>query len=167
MCLPLEEIERYLHHYAGRFQCKRFEHWELVNEAWIRIHGLTISQWASAGIRWAMQTYTNRQRMQDHRGKPSSRIRSIDEEIADGLFCKGLIEAPKDRRLQVDEDCEYAHHLLRSSRISLADKLLIDQRYFQGLKLRQIAKIHGCSYSNIGMRLSKIANTLRKLAGAA
>jgi hypothetical protein len=167
MCLPYEKIKGYLHYYAGRFQCRRFEKWELINEAWIRIYGLENPKWASAGIRWAMQSYMLQQRQQDHRGKVGSKIRSIDEELAEGLFCKGLLTAPKDTQLQVAEDVEYAHCLLRNPNVSLADKLLIDQRYFQGLEQGQIAKIHGCAKSNISYKLSRVLRNLKSLAGAA
>lgn len=167
MCLPLNEIEAYLHYYAGRFQNDRFEHDELVNEAWIKIHELNIPQFASAGIRWAMQSYIKHEYMQDHRGKPKSVIQSIDEEIMQNLFLSGTISAPKDRRLQIAEDVEYAHSLLCNPNISLADRLLIDQRYIQGLWLSQIAKIHGCTKANISYKLRKIMDKLKFVAGAA
>lgn len=167
MCLPLKEIEAYLHYYAGRFQRKRFEHWELVNQAWIDIYDLEIPQYASAGVRWAMQRYIRQQYMQDHRGNTKSVIQSIDEEVVKNLFLSGLIAAPKDKRLQVAEDIEYAHCLLRNPNISLADRLLIDQRYFQDLWIKQIAKIHGCTKTNIIYKLNRIIKKLKYVAGAA
>jgi len=114
-----------------------------------------------------MQSYMQRQLMQDHRRNTKSVIQSIDEEIGEGLFCKNILMASKDRRLQVDEDCEYTHSLLDNPNISLADKLLIDQRYFQDLTLNQISEIHGCTRNNIIYKLKKVVSTLRYIVGVA
>lgn len=167
MCLPYKTVEPFLHYYAGRFQSDRFEHWELISEAWLAIHDLAIPRFASAGIRWGMINYVRRQYMQDHRGKPKSKIQSIDEEIVKNLFLSGIIVAPKDKRAQTKEDTEYIQCLLWYSRISLADRLLIHQRYFQGLQIKQIAKIHGYSKTTIINKLHKIIGRLKYVAGAA
>lgn len=164
MCLPYNTIEPFLHYYAGHFQSNRFEHWELVNHAWITIRDLENPAFASAGIRWAMQYYKDRQYRQDHRGKEKSVIQSIDEEVGEGLFCKDFLTAPTDNRV---EDCEHVCFLLHNTKLTPADKLLIDQRYFQSLTFKQIAKIYGCTHQNIGPKVNGIVNKLKDIAGVA
>jgi len=109
--------------------------------------------------------YKKRQRMQDHRGNSRSLIASIDDEIMDGLFIRNILRAPNIGTAFEDEDS--VCHILRNSNLSMSDRLLIDQRYFQGLSLVKMGKIHGCSRGNIGYKLTKILDRLRYISGAA
>jgi DNA-directed RNA polymerase specialized sigma subunit len=154
MCLPYDKIVGYLYHYAGRFCSNRFEIDELVNEAWIAIYGLETIEFASQGIRWAMLSYKKRQYMQDHRGLRSSVIGSIDDGIIEGLIHKNILFAPDKRKEIEDRDC--VKHLLRNAKLSMKDRLLIDQRYYQGLSMVEMAKIHNCTKQNIYFCLDKI-----------
>jgi len=156
-----------LHYYAGRFQNTQFEHWELVSEAWIGIQDYTNPKFASAGIRWAMQKYIRETIGQNHRGCKKSIIQSIDEEIMDNLFCKDTLVAPVDKRTEDNENTNYVNCLLNDHRLSLADKLLLDQRYFQGLTLRQIGEIHEYTFEAIRQRLNRIIIALKKIAKVA
>lgn len=167
MCLPLNEIEAYLHYYAGRFQNNRFEHNELVNQAWIAINDLTIPEFASAGIRWAMQSYMDRQYRQDHRGKIGSVIQSIEDEIIEGVFLKDNFVGPKNKRNRDFENRDYVRYLLRNGNLSLSDRLLLDQRFYQEMRVRDIAKVHNCTVTNIHYRLRRIAGKLRKIGKVA
>ncbi len=167
MCLPYEEIKGYLHYYALRLRNNRFERWELVNEAWIKIYPLEIPAFASAGIRWAMITYKKLQYAQDHKGSSTIMVSSIDDEIADGLFSKNILITPKDRQKKNLEDTDYVNYLLRSPALSLSDKLLIDQRFFQGLTLRQIGRIYSVTYEAVRLRLEKILDKLKRISEAA
>ncbi len=164
MCLPLSEIEGYLHYYAYRFENRRFEHWELINEAWLKIHDLTEPKFSSAGIRWAIQHYIDEQYRQDYRGKPESKIQSIDTEVLEGLFFKDTLAAPENNTL---ENADFVDCLLHCSKLTLADKLFIDQRYFQNLKLKQLTQLYGCSFQNIYYKLNRIIDKLRKKAKVA
>ncbi len=164
MCLPYDDIKRFLHYYAGKFQSKDFEHWELVNEAWIGIHGLTNPHYVSNGIRWAIQCYKAKMHRQKHKGKPKSFIQSIDEAVVDGLFLKDILVAPVHKK-EVDNRA-YVGCLLRNPKLKLEDKLLIDQRYFQGLTMPQIGKIHGVTKQAISLKLQKVVRVLGRNTNA-
>ncbi len=167
MCLPYNEIEAYLHHYAGKFQNSEFEHWELVNEAWLGIYDLTIPQFASNGIRWAILRYKQKKYRRKYRGSGRAKgitIQSIDEEITNNIFCKDTLMAPLSKKMKNIDDSDYVTHLLHNPKLSLANKLLIDQRYFQDLTLTQIGKIHGRTKEAIRIRLKKLNDILRAIA---
>jgi len=124
----------------------------LVNEAWLGIYNLDIPQYASTGIRWAMMNYIQKQWMQKHRRNRKSKIESlVDEEIV------GIIFGSPEFEIQ-DE----VANLL--NKLTLAEKLLIDQRYFQSLMIEDIAKIHNLTRQAIILKLQKILKKLKRAA---
>ena len=149
-----------MHYYAGRFQGRAFEHDELVNEAWIGIYNLKIPQFASQGIRWAMISYKDKQLRLRHRRNTKMTISTIDGEITGSLLGSALIDLFDCYR---DVDTKDSINRL-VNKLRLADRLLIDQRYFQGLTLQEIAKIHGCTKTNIGNKLERILSKLKQVA---
>ncbi len=159
MCLPFADIEAYLHYYAGRFRNQRFEHWELVSEAWLGIYPLTIPKFASQGICWAMGNYKRYQYAKDHKGKKDVVIQSLDDANAEGLYIRDILEAAVSNRQQKADDAEYARSLLK--KLDMKDRLLIDERFFRGLTLQQIGKIHGCTKETIRLRVNKVIDKLR------
>ncbi len=160
MCIEYKEIERYLHYYAGRFQSKELEHDELVNEAWIGIYSLKIPQFASQGIRWAMKSYRDKQLRLRHRRNTKMTISTIDGEITGNLLSSALIDLfDCYRGIETKDSIDKIFKIL-----NLADRLLVDQRYYQGLTLQAIAAIHGCTKSNISFKLNRILDKLKKAA---
>ncbi len=159
--LVYKDIKGWLHYYANIYQSNYFEHDELINEAWIAIKDLTIPAFASAGIRWAMSSYKQKIYRQKHRGRKDSKIQSIDDSICDGLFLKDILAALI-KGYVLDTDGVPA--LLNNPRLTLENRLLIDQRYVRNLTLNEIGKIYGVTGEAIRQRLNKLLTTLKYLA---
>lgn len=161
MCLELKQIRGYLHHYAAKFQNNTLEHWELVNEAWIKVHSLNNIEFASQGIKWAMIQYRDKMYRQRKRRNLDASITSIDADALDTLCRKDLIFDT----LNCFKDIDNIDQLTVISRnLSLDERLLIDQRYYQELKLKEIAYIHGVKKQAIAMRLAKIIEKMKRIA---
>lgn len=163
MCLKYDEIKAYLHYYAGRFQSKWFEHDELVNEAWMIVSKLEHIEWASAGIRWAMIAYMNKQKALRRKGNKSAVIGSIDNENINGSIIKEIIKCPKVPN-QTLEDSDFIEILLCKSNLRMDERILIDQIYFKGWNCGKIAKLRECTHQNVRQKLKKVLDKITKVA---
>jgi len=145
--LTFSKIERYLHHYAGRFQSRDFEHDELVNEAWLRTYPLNNPRFASKGILRAMLHYIRDQRRQRTYGNRNCRLSSI-----------GDYEFSISRPILLDIRDEIAY-CLKDLRVD--KKELLYQRYYQGFTVAEIAQIKGVKTRNIESKITKIKSKLK------
>lgn len=164
MRLEFDEIKAYLHYYAGRFQSKYFQHDELVNEAWMIVHKLEHIEWASAGIRWAMLLYINKQRALNHKGSTKAVIFSIEKET--GLYnklIKDIIEDPKNFNQSID-DKDLVKSILDRAHLSMSERILIDQIYFRGWNCVKIAKLGDRTHQAVRRRLNKVLDRITKIA---
>ena len=161
MCIEYEEMKGFLHYYAQRFQNKYHEKWELINEAWLRIHNLNEPKYLSNGIRWAMHNYIKESIAQTKRGRQKAQIASIDEDI-NNIFChKDNIFDPLNNYTDVDNLDELEH---LGKKLTLSERLLLDQRYYQGMKLEEIGKMYGVTRQAILMKLQRILKKMKKQA---
>ncbi len=161
-----EKVRPFLHYYAGRFQNSRFDHWELINEARLRIckYGLPHPKYASAGIRWAMISYMKQQRSQDHRRNVGAVILSLDLAV-DERSMKSFVIQPETSTNNIDDERKWLNLLIDGSGLlSLDDKQLINEHYFQGKSVSQMARERNVSPSAMSWRKRKILKILRDKA---
>ena len=161
--LAYEDIAGYLHYYANRFEDYQFEHWELVNEAWIVVHKLNHIKFASQGIRWAMITYKAKELRHRRFGCPKAKIVSLETPTVFGRMLQDMISDPKRYSTMVD-DIDVINGLADEAQLSLDQRLLLDQRYWKCMCLQEIAMTRRCTRENVRLLLNRI---LRKLQSAA
>jgi RNA polymerase sigma factor (sigma-70 family) len=162
--IPLDDYIGYLHYYASRYKNKRFEHWELINEAWIKVHGLPHIEYMSQGIRWAMSIYKRIEYARDHHRNPDARV--IDFSTATGgnekdAAIKAMLIAVFDRHEQQIEDKDTISYLVyKAAKLPMKDRILIDMHYCRHMSYRSIAALYGCSYEWIRQRMLRILERL-------
>lgn len=161
MCIEYEEMKGYLHHYARKYENKYHEKWELISEAWIAVHNLNEPKYLSNGIRWAMKSYRINSLNWRRRGNPRASIVSLDNEMNEMFCLKDCIFDPLNQYSVVD-NADEIKYLGRN--ITLKNRLLLDQRYYQGLTLQEIGLIHSCTKSMIKWRLDRILEMLKQVA---
>lgn len=142
--LAFEDIEGYLKYYAARLQDSRTEFWELVSEAWLRIHELNEIKFACQGIRWAIANYKSEQRSLTHRRNRGSRFVPLYEGIE---FCGGGID--------VDYLVWFFGDLA-------PDEFGIVMYRLKGFNLREIAGFYGLSYERIRQKSRLLESKLRE-----
>ena len=164
MCLEYDEIKAYLHYYAGKFQSKRFEHDELVNEAWMIVHKLNHIGFASQGIRWAMWSYISKEHAKAHKGNRKAVVCSIEKEYKfTELLIKDIITDPKKYNQNI-EDSDLVKVILNKSKLRMDEIILIDQLYFRGWTQKRIADLRGCTRQNINLKLERILDKITRVA---
>ncbi len=160
--LYYEQIAAYLHYYANKYQKRGFEHWELVNEAWIRTRNLRNMKFASSGIRWAMLHYMKEQWAEkQHKDKS---IVSIEEESQfQGIFIKDIVIDSQNHNLVV-ENLDLVEKLLRKDKLNVKEQILIDKLYFKDWPKNKIAKLIECTPGNITHMLRRISQKFNPIA---
>lgn len=157
--LPFDDIRKLLYYYALKFTDKRFETDELVNEAWIKIHTLTIPQFASNGIRWAMQTYKQLEYARDHHRHTGATVTPYSQLSDESLLQH--VAVYHDTSYHDIDNKEFVDYILHNSNLSLSDLLIVDMRFRRHMTLREIAKHYGCSYEWIRQRIGNVIKKVR------
>ncbi len=156
-----------LHYYAGKFNNNRFDHWELVNETWMRIYRIKIedSNLLSIAIRRAMMTYIHIQLRHDHWWSPETKVCSIETPVTGAKVLRDFIPVPGDK---LYDDRDELYWLLNNT-TSLTDKnrQLIEEHFLQEKSLPEIAKEWNCSRVGLGFMRRKILRLLKGKAKVA
>ena len=161
--LKFEDIVGYLHHYAFRYENATFEHWELINEAWIVVHKLNHIQFASQGIRWAMMSYKAKENQRRRYGSSTARILPISTDAGINKLVKEMIAKPSNYEHRTDT-IDTISWLADNACLSMSERILIDQRFGRQMTQSAIARVRNCTRQNISQRI-KI--TIYKLCCAA
>lgn len=161
--LALDDIIRYLHYYAMRFEDNQFERWELINEAWIAVHKLKHIQFASQGIRWAMLGYKRVERQLRRKGSSTATILPLETDAGINKLVVDMM-AKQDVSMNRMDTIDTISWLANSARLSLDERILIDQRFGKGMMLREIATTRNCTRQNVKMLLNRIISKLCRAA---
>lgn len=137
-----EEVAGYLKYYANIFQCNRFDFWELVNEAWLRVRKQTNPKFWSNAIRWAMMGYMAGQRGQGKRLKPDTEIASIDSMIDEESTYQRIHSSSVDEQKPTD-DTDHVAWLMDSHLLKDSYKEIIIEYYYGNMTLEQIGQKRG------------------------
>ena len=154
--LSYEQIAGYLHYYASKYQSNEFQHWELVNEAWIRNQDLRRMDFASSAIRWSMLHYMKKQRSVNHLGKKST----DGETQFPGIFIKDIVLAPKDDKKM--ENLDSLKGILAKVSLTYEEKDMVEKYYFKNWSQTKLAKSRHCTPANICLKLGKIISRMNR-----
>lgn len=157
--LVLKDIIGYLHYYAYRYENDRFEHWELINEAWMVVHRLNRIQFASQGIRWAMMSYKARENQYRRYGSSTATILPLETDAGINKLVREMIARPVELRYRVD-DADTISWLADNACLSLDERMMLDQRYWKHMGLKDIADTRGVTHQAINQRLGIITHKL-------
>lgn len=167
-CPTFQEVEGYLRYYAARFKSNRFDYWELINEAWLKIKDQPNPKYWSAGIRWVMRNYTHLQIRRDTRGNLDVSVTSLDAEYngnEDNTLMNNISdESMSSSEIALIENKEQISKLVEKAGLEFKDVLLIFQYYYQESTLRELAKRYDCSFQTIYNKLQAIQKKLKRVA---
>ena len=140
--------------YAFSLSGRRAVAEEIVQEVFLQLH----SRWKEVDSPKAWLYRSVRNRAFDHLRKSKRETLQSDEDV-DGHSKADAEEAP-DALLERMEVAAKMRQLL--DQLSETDRQLVNLKYFEGLKYRQISDKTGLTISNVGYRLH---NILKRLAG--
>jgi RNA polymerase sigma factor (sigma-70 family) len=149
MAVDFEDNEACFHFHAYRYQSKRFDHWELVNEGWARSRDKN-PDYASIGARNAIIDYIREELRQDKRGKVAEPPLHLTGDCISGR---------KDDRDIIDAK-DYIETL--TANLSDTERHLIEDKFYKGLTYRQIADKHNTSHQVIYGRMQRLLKRLRE-----
>lgn len=161
--IALNDIIRYLHYYAFRFQNERFEHWELINEAWIVVHKLNRIEFASQGIRWAMMSYKQKENQYRRHGSSTAKVLPLETDAGINKLVRDMVAKPSNYTPDID-NIDMIGWLANNARLSIDERVLLDQRFGRHMTLQDIAAGRHCTHQNVNQLLSKIINKLCQAA---
>lgn len=164
--LEYEDIKGYLHYYAFRFQNNDFEHWELVNEAWIVVHKLNKIEFASQGIRWAMLTYRAVQTQHRRYGSSTATVLPLETDAGLNMLVGDMLAKPNRYVPSTDtiDNVDTISWLADNARLSLDARILLDQRFGRCMTFDEIAEGRNCTRENIRLLVKKIITRLCRAA---
>lgn len=160
MC-EFKDMRGYLIYFGKRYESIYHERNELINEAWIAMHDIENPKYIANAVKWAMMNYMRQEKIRYRYFNQNAVFVSIDKQITEIFSLKDCIFDPLNDFEGVENSDQLKHI---SRRLSLAERLLLDQRYYQELTLRNIAKIHGVTGERIRQRLDKIISKLKAAA---
>ncbi len=168
MMLSYGQLAGGLHYHAYRFESRWFEHWELVNEAWIAVHEMDEIKLARVAIPWRMLDYMRAENKFKNRGryrstKQTMRVVSLYTPITENLMLKDMIARPKKYNAIVDNQ-DTIDWLADNGRLSIDERIMLDMRFYKCMLHIEIARALHCTESRISQRLSII---IKKLQAAA
>lgn len=155
--LAYEDIAGRLHNCAHRYENFMFEHWELVNEAWIAVHRMKSVKLAMIAIPWRMIDYMrnencfrlNRNRNRRDVGKTQIRLTSLHQPINyEGRMLKDVLESKKNFMHDV-ETRDTIDVIASHTYLTLDERMLLDQRFHKRMSWRDIAKTRSCKMGRI------------------
>ena len=159
-----KDVEKLMHYWAGNFQDRRFEHWELINAVWLRGRVQNVDKDdISITIKRDMIDYMRRVSKQ-RRTKNGKFYRQEYNFTDQDQTLKAFPPQIKDNGLW--ETKEYFNDLTKD--FTREDRLIIILRYVAGLTFPEIGKAIGQAIDeqNILYRhkklLEKIARKLKK-----
>ncbi len=157
--LELEDIIGYLHYYAFRYENNRFEHWELINEAWIMVHKLNHIEFASQGIRWAMMEYKRRENQHRRYGSSTARVLPLETDAGINKLVRELAAKPIQLTPDID-NVDLISWLANNAKLSLDHRMLLDQKYWKHMTHMDIADTRGVTYQAVGQIFDRIIDKL-------
>ena len=153
----LEDLEPALHKWAYHFQDNRFEHWELINEVWLRgnIQKVPHIKQVSQKIKWEMISYMREQSKYRLKGQRENRGELFPKMNNMSYFYRGdreddelrFGEAIETIDWQKDYDIkDYFDFVLKG--LTCEEKLIIKLRCFEDYTFPHIDKITGRRTAN-------------------
>lgn len=165
--IPYENISARLHKCAHRYQCNFFEHWELVNEAWIAVHQMSNIKLVMLAIPYRMIDYMRRETQYRFRrnhnkggGKRIGFISLYHPVGIEGMTIKDVIENPKCYNGDTD-NIDTINWLMCHSGLSMRDRLILDMRFHKGMTCKEIGAAVGIDKNFVSQqfRLIKLKMT--------
>lgn len=157
-----KDVEKLMHFWAGKFQDKRFEHWELINAVWLRGRVQKVDKDnISITIKRDMIDYMRR--VSKQRMTKNGKFYRHEYTFTD-----------RDQKLKAYppktfDNCdwqtrEYFNNLTKG--FNREERLIIILRYIAGLSMAEIGKSIGCREPNISLihkrLLKEIAEKIKK-----
>lgn len=161
--LELKDIIRYLHYYAFRFENNRFEHWELINEAWIVVHGLKHIEFASQGIRWAMISYRRRENQHRRHGSSTATVLPLETDAGINKLVIKMTAVPSRHTPEMD-NLDTIGWLANNAQLSTDERILLDQRFGRYMTLQDIADGRHCTHQNVLQKMNRVITKLCRAA---
>lgn len=161
--LAFDDIVGYLHYYAFRFQSRNFEHWELINEAWMAVHRLNNIKFASQGIRWAMLVYKKKENQHRRYGSSSAVILPLETNMGINKLVMNMTAKPIKSMSDMD-NIDTISWLANNACLSLDERMVIDQRFGKGMTMESIACDRQCSHQNVYDLIERIIAKLCRAA---
>ena len=161
MCLKLDAIIGYMHYYASLYETSNIDHWELINEAWIRLqrHNITNPKFASSSIRWSMQCHITKINKQRNRVNAEAKKYSLSTRLADGLTLVDVIGINTEKNI---ERIDLLASLLRKAKVKRRNLLLIKRRFVDNMSFSEIAEIENITREAVSQRLKYTLKKIRE-----
>lgn len=168
MTLTYTELAGGLHYHAHKYESRWFEHWELVNEAWIAVHEMKHIKLARMAIPWRMLDYMRTENKFKNRGrycstKHTMKVVSLYTPIYENLMIKDVIARPKKYNDIVDNQ-DTINWLADNGRLSIHERLMLDMRFHKGMTQKEVGIELHCTESRISQRLTIIMLKLQAAA---
>ena len=168
--LAYEDIAAGLHYHAHRFESRWFEHWELVNEAWIAVHGMKEIKLARMAIPWRMLDYMRangnlRRVWRKGRVNDSVRLRcvSLHYEICTDLMLKDVLASPK-RYNNVVDNQDTIDWLTDNCMLNVDERIMLDMRFYRSMLHTEIGRDLHMTPSRVCQRMKIIMLKLQAAA---
>ena len=165
MTLAYEQIQGILHHEAELHAGHSFEHWELINEAWLVVQGLSTTYWAKNSVSWAMLNYITAQSQLAKRGNPNANIVSLsapeEGEEPEESFLLSIMDGGVNPTLSSIERKDFVKFLWDNTTLDEQD--LIQQRFYEGLSVRQIAQKFQITPECVYQRIERVFTRIKEL----
>lgn len=127
MLYTYQQLAPFLHRWAFHFQNRKYDHWELVNSAWLsrRVQKLKNLLFASASIKYAMIEYMRSEEKSRVHTKQRPQFISLPDDI-------GLLKVTNNREINdyKVETVDFFDWLTRG--FSKTDRLIIKRLYIDG-----------------------------------
>ena len=178
MALTFEQIELSFHKWAHFFENKYFEHWELINSAWLdgKVRFLPQSKikYASYRIKCDMKDYmrrislSRRKQVRLSKGKtfPSminfSDLASIPYLENDGAHPLKFEDILRTKNIDIGSN-DFVHFVTNHSSLSRQEKLIMILMYIEGFTQREAGEVCGVVESRVNQVHTNIMARLRSL----
>lgn len=171
--LTFEQVLPHMHKWAAYFRNRRFDHWELINSAWLhgRVRFLPQSKikFASMRIKGDMIDYMRKEtkhrkrKLKQKNGQPFAKIRNFtsifgDEEDVAGLFSHAL--STKNNQFNIEQK-DFVEFVTNTFFMTREEKLIVKLYYLEGFTQEMVAKVCGLHATRISQIMTNLTRRLR------
>jgi len=178
--ITFEQVEPALHKWAGILENNRFEHWELINSAWlygkVRLLPSSKIKYASARIRYDMIDYmrnelkSRRRRQRETRGIKYKHLPYMNNfSDMECFFDNGKRMNMDDDAFEINceklkglEEKDFFDYIINSMYMTKIEKIIIKLCYLEDFTQKEIGKVCGCSESRISQLHKRIMERLKE-----
>ena len=176
LTLTFEQVENHFHKWAHIFQNNMFEHWELINSAWLegKVRFLPQSKikFASYRIRCDMIDYmrftlkSRRRKKRERRGKHFPYINNFSDMYKNNgcntIHPIKFEDMLKAKNIDIERK-DLIHFLTNHSSLTMREKLIMKLMYIGGYCQREAGEVCGMTESRVSQIHTNIMMRLRAL----